>query len=105
MDIKKFKLKENISINELLKDGFSYSCDSKYLSKVVPLKQNIIVWLKVSLLNYTLEIEVIDDDFGQYYTPFYKYQDKECKMFNFLKKIIDKYNYEMSRLNSLVEVI
>ena len=35
--IKQFKLKENITIDELIKDGFSYSCDCKYLSKMIPL--------------------------------------------------------------------
>lgn len=103
MAIKKFKLKENISINELLEDGFSYSCDCKYLSKILPLKQSIIVWLKVYLLDYTLKIEVLDDDFGQYYTPFYEYQSGENKTFDYLEKVIDRYNYKINKLNSIVE--
>ena len=103
MTIKNFKLKENISINELLEDGFSYSCDCKYLSKTLPLKESIIVWLKVYLLDYTLKIEVLDDDYGQYYTPFYNYQSGKRKTFDFLEKVIDKYNYEINKLNSIVE--
>ena len=103
MAIKKFKLKENISINELLEDGFSYSCDCKFLSKTILLNQSIIAWLKVSLKNYKLDIEVLDDDFCQYYTPFYDYQDGNIKMFDFLKKVINGYNNELSKLNSIVE--
>ena len=103
MAIKKFKLKENISINELLEDGFSYGCDCKFLSKTILLNQSIIAWLKVSLKNYKLDIEVLDDDFCQYYTPFYDYQDGNIKMFDFLKKVINRYNNELSKLNSIIE--
>lgn len=103
MAIKKFKLKENISINELLEDGFSYGCNCKFLSKTILLNQSIIAWLKVSLKNYKLDIEVLDDDFCQYYAPFYDYQDGNIKMFDFLKKVINGYNNELSKLNSIVE--
>ena len=103
MAIKKFKLKENVSINELLEDGFSYSCDCKFLSKTILLNQSIIAWLKVSLKKYKLDIEVLDDDFCQYYTPFYEYQSGRSKTFDHLEKVIDRYNYEISKLNSIVE--
>lgn len=101
--IKQFKLKENVTINELIKDGFSYSCDCKFLSKTILLNQSIIAWLKVSLKKYKLDIEVLDDDFCQYYTPFYDYQDGNIKMFDFLKKVINRYNNELSKLNSIIE--
>ena len=103
MAIKKFKLKENVSINELLEDGFSYSCDCKYLSKIIPLKQTILAWIKVSLKDYNLSIDVIDDEYCQYYTPFYEYQSGRSKTFDYLEKVIDRYNYEISKLNSIVE--
>ena len=103
MAIKKFKLKENISINELLEDGFSYGCDCKFLSKTILLNQSIIAWLKVSLKNYKLDIEVLDDDFCQYYTPFYEYQEGSNKIFNFLAKVINIYNSELSKSNVIIE--
>lgn len=101
--IKQFKLKKNVTINELIKDGFSYSCDCKYLSKIIPLKQTILAWIKVSLKDYNLSIDVIDDEYCQYYTPFYEYQSGGSKTFDYLEKVIDKYNYEISKLNSIVE--
>lgn len=103
MAIKKFKLKENVSINELLEDGFSYSCDCKFLSRTILLNQSIIAWLIVSLKDYNLSIDVIDDEYCQYYTPFYNYQDGNIKMFDFLKKVINRYNNELSKLNSIIE--
>ena len=103
LTIKQFKLKENITIDELIKDDFSYSCDYKYLSKIIPLEQTILAWIKVSLKDYNLSIEVLDDDFCQYYTPFYDYQDGNIKMFDFLKKVINRYNNELSKLNSIIE--
>ena len=101
--IKQFKLKENITIDELIKDGFSYSCDYKYLSKTIPLEQTILAWIKVSLKDYSLSIDVIDDDYCQYYTPFYEYQEGNNKVFDFLAKVINRYNYELSKSNVIIE--
>ena len=103
LTIKQFKLKENITIDELIKDGFSYSCDCKYLSKIIPLEQTILAWIKVSLKDYSLSIDVIDDDYCQYYTPFYEYQEGNNKVFDFLAKVINRYNYELSKSNVFVE--
>lgn len=95
--IKQFKLKENITIDELIKDGFSYSYDCKYLSKIIPLEQTVLAWIKVSLKDYSLSIDVIDDDYCQCYTPFYEYQE------GFLAKVINRYNYELSKSNVIIE--
>lgn len=101
--IKQFKLKENVTINELIKDGFSYSCDCKYLSKIIPLKQTILAWIKVSLKDYNLSIDVIDDEYCQCYTPFYEYQKGNNEVFDFLEKVINRYNYELSKSNVIIE--
>ena len=105
MAIKKFKLKENVSINELLEDGFSYSCNCKFLSKTILLNQSIIAWLKVSLKDYNLSIDVIDDEYCQCYTPFYEYQKGNNEVFDFLEKVINRYNYELSKSNVIIEEV
>ena len=101
--IKQFKLKENITIDELIKDGFSYSWDCQNLSKIIPLEQTILAWIKVSLKDYSLSIDVIDDDYCQCYTPFYEYQEGNNKIFNFLAKVINIYNSELSKSNVIIE--
>ena len=103
LTIKQFKLKENITIDELIKDGFFFFFYCKYLSKIIPLDQTILAWIKVSLKDYSLSIDVIDDDYCQYYTPFYEYQEGNNKVFDFLAKVINRYNYELSKSNVIIE--
>lgn len=98
MNINIYKLKENTSINDLLKNGFDYSINRRYLVKVVKLKDTIILWVEVSLNDFTAKIAVLDDDYCQYYTPFYNYMDKKIKGFEFLNKVIDSYNCEMEKI-------
>lgn len=98
MIINSYKLKNNISINDLLKEGFDYSCDRKYLTKTTTLNNSIILWIRIALKDFTTKIEVLDDEFCQYYIPFYEYQNKEIKSFKSLNKVIDKYNSEMNKL-------
>lgn len=98
MKINQYKLKDNVNISDLLEDGFTYSINMRFLSKEIYLKNSVIIWIKVSLTNLKAEIEVIDDNWLQYYTPFYDYQEGNIKGFKFLNQIIDKYNEEMSKL-------
>lgn len=100
MFINSYKLKESTTINDLLKDGFNYSVDCKYLSRWITLGRNIALWIKVSLKDFSATIEVLDDSFGQYYIPFYEYKNGEIKDFKLLNQIIEKYNNEMNNLGS-----
>lgn len=99
MEIKTFKLKKGTNINDLLKEGFKYSVDCKYLTKIIQLKGDIVLWLEVYLKDFSLNIEVLDDVFGQYYMPFYEYKDNKSTSFKYLDKIIEKYNYEMNNIS------
>lgn len=47
---------------------------------------------------------VLDEDFGQPYTPFYHYMNGEINLFPFLEKVIRKYNEFMSSLPFLEEI-
>lgn len=106
MKINKYKLKDNITIAELISDDFSYSYDHRYLTKIIDLRDSINIWIKVSLPDFTLSIEVLDEDFGQYYIPFYRYLEGEKLVANpFLVSIITSYNLNMSKLVSLTEEI
>ena len=79
MKINQYKLKDNVTINDLLEDGFRYSVDMKFLSKSIYLKSPVSIWIKVSLTNLKATIEVLDDDWLQYYIPFYDYQEGNIK--------------------------
>lgn len=46
---------------------------------------------------------VIDEEFGQPYTPFYSYLSGEIRSFPVLRKVIEKYNEFMSSLPFLEE--
>lgn len=98
MKINKYELNKHIKVNDLLEEGFEYSADRKYLTKVLPLKDEIVLWIKISLKNFKAEIDVLDDDYCQYYIPFYYYGENKIKGFEFLYQVIEKYNYEMDKL-------
>lgn len=105
MIIKDYKLKEKITIDSLIRDGFNYSVDCQYLSKVLTLKGSIVLWIKVYLKDFSLIIDVLDDDFGQYYTPFYDYKTNGDKVFKYLEEVVKRYNYEMDNMKSFEEVV
>ena len=47
---------------------------------------------------------VLDEEFGQPYTPFYAYMDRKIESFTFLNQIISAYNTWMSGFDFLEEV-
>lgn len=100
MVINKYKFKDGTSVNDLIADGFSYSLDTKYLTKFITLKSSIVLYLKIRLIDFELLIDVLDDDYCQPYCPFYDYMDGEIDIFPFLEKIIKTYNVEMDKLKS-----
>lgn len=100
MCINSYKLKANTNVETLIDDGFRYHANAKKFTKFITLKNSIVLILRVSLVDFSLNIEIIDDCFCQPYHPFYLYQNGEIKMFNFLKEVAKKYNKEMDKINS-----
>lgn len=103
MKIKDYKLKKPVNISNLLEDGFNYSTDCKFLSKYIQLKGSIYLSIRAYLKDYSVEIDILDDDWCQYYIPFYEYKDNKIKSFKFLEQIIKAYHMEMDSLKSFEE--
>ena len=107
MKIKRYKIKPNTTINEVLNNGFKYSVDCKYLTKFVTLKNSIVLYIKIPLSGlYAFDdinnVDVLDDDFCQPYTPFYNNYDKDISVGNkFLIDVIKRYNEEMNKITFL----
>ena len=100
MKIKSYKLKKPVKIGRLLEDGFDYSVDCTCLTKYIQLKGSIHLSVRVYLRDYSVVIEVLDDDWCQYYIPFYEYKDNKIELFNFLEQVIKGYHGEMENMKS-----
>ena len=100
MKIENYKLIKPVKIGRLLEDGFEYSIDCTYLVKQIQLKDDISLSIKVRLKDYSTQIEVLDDDWCQYYIPFYEYKDNKIESFKILKQVIERYHSEMEDMNS-----
>lgn len=103
MKINKYKLRENIAINDILNNEFKYSLDRKYLTKIKTLCNNISLIISVPLFDiysfdFYKDIDVIDDDFCQPYMPFYDNYNKDVLDRKFLMKLIKIYNEEMDQI-------
>ena len=107
MKVKSYKIKEDTTIQSILDNGFKYSLDKKYLTKYIILKSDITLYIKIPLENILLfddinNIDVLDDDFCQPYTPFYNNYDKDISVGNkFLIDVIKRYNEEMNKITFL----
>lgn len=100
MKIKNYKLIKPVKIGRLLEDGFDYSVNCKYLTKYIQLKGSICLSVTMSLEDYSVEIEILDDDWCQYYIPFYEYKDNKIESFKFLEQVIERYHSEMEDMKS-----
>ena len=98
--IKRYELNDNVTEKDLLAAGFGSIEPNKYylfkhLYNDIEMFIDVYVNEDGSLYFDDYEtIDVIDDSYGQYYTPFY-----ECKKpFQFLEIVIIKYNEAMDML-------
>lgn len=108
--VKKYKLKENIKVNDILNNGFEYSVDCKYVTKFITLKGPIILYIKIPLDNiYSFDfynnIDVLDDNFCQPYTPFYDNYNSDIVNNKYLTIIVNRYNEEMDKISIFEEII
>lgn len=109
MKIKRYKIKFDTSINEILNNGFEYNVNYKCLTKFVTLKDSIVLYIRIPLSDlYSFDdfnnVDILDDDFCQPYTPFYNNYEKEIINNAFLIDVIRKYNDEMDKITFLYEV-
>lgn len=107
MIIKDYTLKENLSVNDLIENGFNEAFDDKNkYYKCFCLKDDIGVMIEVIYDNGEIKLSdicVLDEDFGQLYTSFYLYKKGEIECFPFLQRIIEEYNYKMSNISCFIE--
>lgn len=122
MKIKRFKLRETpqLTVDELLSNGFkeSENCSyvlegAKYIKRFDGYRResnfeySICIAFKEDLIfdDYT-NVLVLDDDFGQPYTPFYNLLDSPDREHNppALVTVVQDYNKFMSSLTFLEEV-
>lgn len=101
--VKRYRLKKGVGVKTLLENGFKYSLNREYLTKCITLKESIILYITVALVDLKLNIEVLDEDFMQYYTPFYRYREEDIKNFKFLKEVINRYETEIEKLDNILE--
>lgn len=107
MRIKSYKIKENTTIQKILDNGFKYSINTKYLTKYIHLKSSIGLYVRIPLenifsFNDLSNVDVLDDNFCQIYTPFFNSYDKDIDVGNkFLISVIERYNQEMDKITFL----
>lgn len=107
MKIQRYKLKDGVTKDTLLQCGFRPG--GSYIAKDVvymtyraladSIDVNIGMPEDLSKWNDFDYVLVLDNDFGQPYTPFYNFMNGEIKeknCFPFLRKVIAKYNKVMS---------
>lgn len=114
MRIKRFKLREGVNLEVLKKQEWlepggtwmqkdSVLCGFKYMAGDITL--NIAFPDDLSKWDDFNYVELIDENFGQPYTPFYgDNYGKDITNFAFLEKIIKIYNEYMSSFDFLEEV-
>lgn len=106
--IKRYNIKEQVKIQDILDDGFNYSVDCKYLTKFTTLKESIVLCITIPLkdicsFNDYDDVDVLDDDFCQPYMPFYDNYKEENTSNNFLMNVVKRYNEEMDNIKIFKE--
>ena len=98
--IKRYEMNDNVSLKDLIDNGF-INVEPNRLSYYYPLYDDIELFIYFYIdeegnLSFedTSMIDVIDDNYGQRYTPFYVSK----KPFHFLDIIVFKYNEVMDSL-------
>ena len=97
--IKRYELNDGVTIKDLKDSGF-LAAEPNKLNYYSPLYNDIDLFVNISLSDDGMlffddetMVQVIDDNFGQYYTPFYN-----NKPFAFLNFVIYRYNEVMDVL-------
>lgn len=105
--IKRYKLQNNITKEDLLSYGFKPGSWIKknadiFISKSFYYKKTDFEFsINIALNSNTLNFDdydnvlILDEDFGQPYTPFYVYFDKNVNDFEVLEYVINCYNLLM----------
>ena len=109
--IKRFRMKQGIVLNVSHMNSKASFINPKATHSVsIPLVADIYLYIgfpddisKWNDLDYVL---VLDDDFGQPYTPFYKrFGEARCeRVAPFLETVIFRYNEEMAKFPYLEEI-
>ena len=103
MKINRYKLKDGITIDNLKKIGFSeYDNEGNVLKQnfhlIDEIEVDIIIPTDLVKFDDFKNIDILDMDFCQPYTPFYEYWNKEVTGFKFLEKVIKRYNEVMDSI-------
>lgn len=106
---KSFKLKKDVTKKTLINLGFRHGnwqkeykgveCLSKHFNLFRDIDLHVVVKTKEMEFDDFDDTLVLDDAFGQPYTPFYgdNYKKEVCD-FEFLEKVIDRYNEIMENI-------
>lgn len=107
MKIKHYKLRDGIAKEDLEAAGFHSGSwqrkdDHEWMSMWRPLYDEIEIDIDVDLTTREWDdfenVLVMDDDFGQPYTPFYNYLNGKTNLFQILEHVVDAYNNFMDTL-------
>lgn len=118
MKIKRFKLKDNITKNDLriagfrqggawvIKDAELFKSQEFVVGRYrTELSINIAFSSDIAAWNDFDNVLIIDEDYGQPYTPFYgDNYGKDINNFPVLEMVINKYNQFMSSLGIFEEI-
>lgn len=114
MEIARFKMRPNVSLNNIkcIREGGSWIHENTIRFMSIPIYDKYEITLNIgfpedlSKWNDFDYILVLDEDFGQPYTPFYSYMGEtwQNKIGSILSTIIQNYNEEMRNLPFLEEI-
>ena len=115
MKANSYKLKDDVTMEQLIELGFkdgswlvedkSVECVSKSIGLGDSIELNLVIKTNPMEFDDYEDVLVLDDDFCQPYTPFYGDNYKrDIKDWNFLEKVIRRYNEEMDK-SDIFEII
>lgn len=111
--MKRFKVKDGVTKEDLIALGFReggtwIKQDAKlFVSKMLNNNISINIAFGDNIADWDdfINIDVLDEDWGQPYTPFYgDNYGKEISNFPYLENVIEKYNKVMSELGIFEEI-
>ena len=109
MRINRYRLKDNTTVDKLLKCGFKENEEGDVFVYSTKLYSSIEIQIdipkalllsisEINVFDEITHISVLDMYFCQPYTPFYNNFDKEVADFVVLEKVIENYNKVMDNL-------
>ena len=111
--IKRFKLKDGVTIEALRNggctDGGTHVNENAIIGDhlwgaVDSIDFDVAFPADLTLWNDFDYVLVLDDDFGQPFTPFYEYLNDCCQLYPFLEKVVNAYNTWMKSRWYLQEI-